>query len=173
MSYSPRIHVALAFNHKLFRNTLQSLIERDDSLVVTASISSGIELVQALHQTEIDIVLFDYSLPILYGESAFRLIQSKNRCTKVIVLSIDGEQNSVTDYVKLGANAYLTRDCNFDELITTIKNVYAKENSTSTTHATTNLQFSINGELIKGINNCAELIKTRTRNCKTHLFGKM
>lgn len=144
MAHSPCINIALAFNHQLFRNSLQSLIETDQSFAITASVSSGIELVQALNQREIDIVLLDYSLPIKYGESVYQLIQFKNRNTKIIVINFDNEYNTENYCLTFTANTYLSNKCNFPELITAIKSVYANNISNTRNQLPLKPNYSIN-----------------------------
>lgn len=117
------IRIALADDHKLFAKGLEGLIEEHEGFLVTGLFPNGKELLEFLDTEEVDIVLTDLNMPIIDGFGVIRHCKKHHPGVKVIVLSMYDDEKIFKDCIKLGAEAFILKDADPDELIFTIHEV--------------------------------------------------
>ncbi|MFC1677413.1 response regulator [Planctomycetota bacterium] len=117
------IKVLLADDHKITREGLRSLLEKDGNMEVIAQAEQGREAVRLAGELRPDVVIMDVSMPNLNGIEATRQIVSKLPDVKVIALSMHSDSMFVSEMLKSGASGYLLKDCAFDELAKAIETV--------------------------------------------------
>ncbi len=117
------IRIALADDHKLFAKGLEGLIEEHEGFLVTGLFPNGKELLEYLDKEEVDIVLTDLNMPIVDGFGVLRHCKKHHPTLKVIVLSMYDEEKIFKDCIQLGADAFILKDADPDELIFTINEV--------------------------------------------------
>lgn len=116
------IKVVLADDHKLIRQGLYSMLEKEKDITVVAQAGTGREAVRLVDELNPDVVILDIDMPELNGIDAAKLI-SKNSHTKIIALSIHATRRFVTGMLKAGAIAYLVKQCAYEELANAIRAV--------------------------------------------------
>jgi DNA-binding NarL/FixJ family response regulator len=117
------IRIALADDHKLFAKGLEGLIEEHEGFLVTGLFPNGKELLEYLDSEEVDIVLTDLNMPIVDGFGVLRHLKKHHPNLKVIVLSMYDDEKIFKECIKLGADAFILKDADPDELIFTINEV--------------------------------------------------
>jgi DNA-binding NarL/FixJ family response regulator len=117
------IRIALADDHKLFAKGLEGLIEEHEGFMVTGIFPNGKELLEYLDIKEVDIVLTDLNMPVVDGFGVLRHLKKYHPNLKVIVLSMYDDEKIFKDCIKLGADAFILKDADPDELIFTINEV--------------------------------------------------
>lgn len=110
------LRVIVVDDHRIVREGLVTLLERQPGLKVVAQAETGTEAVKLARELAPDIVIMDISLPDLNGVEATRRILSRRTRTKVIALSMHTDRRFVIESLKAGASAYLLKDAAFDEL---------------------------------------------------------
>ena len=118
------IRIALADDHKLFAKGLEGLIEEHEGFLVTGLFPNGKELLEYLDTEEVDIVLTDLNMPIIDGFGVIKHCKKHHPELKVIVLSMYDDEKIFKECIKLGAEAFILKDADPDELIFTINEVY-------------------------------------------------
>jgi DNA-binding NarL/FixJ family response regulator len=118
------IRVALADDHKLFAKGLEGLIEENEGFKVQGIFPNGKEILEALESIEVDVVLTDLNMPIIDGFGVLKHCKKYKPELKVIVLSMYDEEKIFKEVMKLGADAFILKDADPDELIFTINEVY-------------------------------------------------
>lgn len=118
------IRIALADDHKLFAKGLEGLIEERDGFLVTGLFPNGKELLEFLDDKEVDLVLTDLNMPIVDGFGVLRHCKKHHPELKVIVLSMYDEEKIFKECMQLGADAFILKDADPDELIFTIIEVH-------------------------------------------------
>ncbi|MCH6235324.1 response regulator transcription factor [Cognataquiflexum rubidum] len=118
------IRIALADDHKMFAKGIASLLEDDDDLRIEGIFSNGLALMEFLESNEVDVVLTDMNMPLLDGAGVIEAVKRLNPDLKVIVLSMYDDEAIFNKCQKLGANAYILKNADSDELIYTIKEVH-------------------------------------------------
>lgn len=117
------IRIALADDHKLFAKGLEGLIEEHEGFLVTGLFSNGKELLEYLETEMVDIVLTDLNMPMVDGFGVIRHCKKYHPSLKVIVLSMYDDEKIFRECIKLGADAFILKDADPDELIFTINEV--------------------------------------------------
>ena len=111
-----KIRVLLADDHKLFRAGIRSLLRTMADVEVVDEADDGRE---ALRLTEVhrpDVVLMDIMMPNLNGlDAAARMARACPR-TRVIMLSMNADEDSVLKTLRAGAAGYLVKTADPAEL---------------------------------------------------------
>lgn len=111
-----KIKIALADDHQLFRNGLKILLESYEEFHVVTEASNGAELLRAVETNPADIVLMDISMPEMDGAEATAKLVSQAPSTKVIALSMYGEEEYYYKMVDAGAKGFILKDSDITEV---------------------------------------------------------
>ncbi|MBN2375416.1 MAG: response regulator transcription factor [Sedimentisphaerales bacterium] len=117
------ISILLADDHKIIRDGLRALIEKQSDMEVVADADNGRSAVELATKLRPAVVVMDVSMPDLNGIEATRQILSLLPDTKIIALSMHSDRRFVTEMFKANACGYLLKDCAFEELIRAIETV--------------------------------------------------
>jgi DNA-binding NarL/FixJ family response regulator len=115
--------VLLADDHKIFREGLRLLIEKESELEFAGETDNGRIAIKMACDLKPDVVIMDIGMPDMNGIEATRQIMAKVPDTKVIALSIHSDKRFVSEMLKAGACGYLLKDSAFEELVTAILTV--------------------------------------------------
>jgi DNA-binding NarL/FixJ family response regulator len=119
------IKILLADDHKITRQGLRSLLEREADMQVVAEAEEGRTAVRLVRELLPRVVIMDVSMPDLNGMEATRQIVDAFPDVKIIALSMHSDALFVTEMLKSGASGYLLKDCAFEELTLAIRAVAA------------------------------------------------
>jgi len=116
VSAQPSIRVLLADDHKLFRAGIRSLLETRGDIEVVAEASDGREALRLVEVHRPDVVLLDIMMPSLNGlDAAARIARAFPR-SRVIMLSMRADEDSVLTTLRAGAIGYLVKAADPAEL---------------------------------------------------------
>jgi DNA-binding NarL/FixJ family response regulator len=118
------IKIALADDHKMFAKGIESLLEEEEGFVIEGVFHNGVELMDFLKERSVDIVLTDMNMPKMDGIGVVGAVKKTLPGTKVIVLSMYDDKEIYEKCIKLGADAYVLKGSDPDELIYTIREVF-------------------------------------------------
>ncbi len=110
------VKILLADDHKITRQGLRSLLEKEPDMEVVAEAEEGRTAVRLVRELLPDVVVMDVSMPDLNGMEATHQIVAEHPNVKVIALSIHSDNLFVSEMLKSGASGYLLKDCAFEEL---------------------------------------------------------
>lgn len=119
-----KIRIALADDHHLFRNGLKILLGAFPGFEIVADASNGSELLRQLAQDPADIVLMDISMPEMDGIVATAEVSARFPATKVIALSMYGEEEYYYSIVDAGAKGFILKDSDIGEVKEAIETVH-------------------------------------------------
>lgn len=117
------IKVIIADDHKLIRQGLCSMLDKEKDIVVVAQTGKGREAVTLVDDLKPDVVILDINMPDLNGIDAARQILNRHDDVKIIALSMNSSRRFVIGMLKAGATAYLVKQCAYEELATAIRAV--------------------------------------------------
>jgi DNA-binding NarL/FixJ family response regulator len=121
------IKILLADDHKIVRDGLRSLIDKQSDMEVIAEAEDGRTTVKLAKELKPDIVIMDITMPDLNGIDATQQIINEISKIKVIGLSMHSDKRFVSGILKAGASAYLLKECDFNEMVHAIKTVLDDE----------------------------------------------
>ncbi len=116
--------IIIADDHKIVREGLKNLLEKQSGLNVVAETKDGLEAVRLVREHLPDLIIMDITMPGLNGIGAARRIKEVCPTAKIIILSMHADRRYVLEALKAGASGYLLKDSAFDELIQAIKAVF-------------------------------------------------
>ncbi|MCB9517209.1 MAG: response regulator transcription factor [Candidatus Latescibacteria bacterium] len=119
------LRLVLADDHKMFRDGLRPLIERQPELRVVGETADGLELLALVEAQRPDLVVLDVSMPGLNGIEAARRIRQQQPDVRIAMLSMHADRRFVLEALKAGANAYLLKDDPFEALVRAIPRIMA------------------------------------------------
>ncbi len=117
------VKILIADDHKIVREGLKSLLEKQPGFAVVAEAEDGLTAFDEVKKHTPDIAILDIGMPGLNGIETTRKIRSEMAETKVIALSMHADRRFVMGVLEAGANGYLLKDSAFEELVTAVKAV--------------------------------------------------
>jgi len=127
------IRILLADDHKITRQGLRSLLEKQPDMEVVAEAEEGRTAVRLVRELVPNVVIMDVTMPGLNGMEATRQIVGEFPNVKIIALSMHSDSLFVTEMLRSGASGYLLKDCAFEELERAIRTVVADKTFLSPT----------------------------------------
>jgi DNA-binding NarL/FixJ family response regulator len=122
-----RIRILVADDHTIVREGLRALFTRFPEFSVVGEAADGAEAVQQVRERKPDVVVIDISMPGVNGIVAVRQIKRIRSSTRVLVLTIHDSEEYVHEMVGAGADGYVVKDAEKQELLAAVRAVYAGE----------------------------------------------
>ena len=117
------IRLLLADDHALVLNGLIAMLSQEPGFVIVATARDGSEAIEKLSQLGADIALLDIDMPEMTGLEATRLICKNFKDTKVVLLSMHAEPSLVRNAIDAGADGYVLKTADLEELTFALKQV--------------------------------------------------
>jgi DNA-binding NarL/FixJ family response regulator len=121
------IRIQVADDHTMFREGLREMLERQSDFDVVGESADGLETVRMARELCPDIVLMDIHMPLLDGIAASRRISDACPKSRVIVLTMDHEDDSVFEAIRAGAQGYVLKEARTRDLVETVRAVHRGE----------------------------------------------
>ncbi len=118
------LSVLLIDDHMLFREGLISLLQRR-SIEVLAAVGDGYEGIKIAQESKPDIVLLDKRMPVIDGISVLKQLKALDLGKPIVMLTTSSNEQDLLDALKAGANGYLLKDMDPDELVTALHDIVA------------------------------------------------
>jgi two-component system invasion response regulator UvrY len=122
------IRVGLADDHTMFRRGIISILNESDRFTVVAEGANGKELIQAIEhlKTPPDVCLLDINMPKLNGYETLQHLRAQYPEMKFLVLTMLEHEFVIIKMLRLGANGYLLKEDDPNDLKRAIETVYEK-----------------------------------------------
>ena len=118
------LRLLLIDDEKGFVGTLAKRLVKRNIEVTTAF--SGKEGIQKLRKTDFDVVVLDLKMEDMGGLEVLRILKIMVPDLPVVMLSGHASDQSVREGIEAGASDYLTKPCDFSELVEKIYEVTKK-----------------------------------------------
>ena len=113
----------MADDHQILRAGLKDLIEKDKAFKVVGQAKDGDELLSLMHSVKCDLVIMDLSMPNRDGMQAIQDIREKFPKVKVLVLTMQKDQEHFKHAMAHGASGYVLKEDAYDQLLMAVKMV--------------------------------------------------
>jgi DNA-binding NarL/FixJ family response regulator len=123
MTERSKISVVLADDHTILRQGLKSLLEAERDIEVVGEAANGREAIDLVMDKSPDVVVMDITMPDITGLQAADVIKTRLSPSKIIILSMYGDEEYVDQAIQSGVDAYLVKETVAGELITAIREV--------------------------------------------------
>ena len=122
------IDIIIADDHAILRSGIRKVLEFEDDFTVVAEATNGLEAIEKTLELEPDILLLDINMPIKNGFETLTELVNKKIDTKIIILTINNDENYVLEMLKNGVSGYLLKDIEPSMLIKAIRKIHQGEN---------------------------------------------
>lgn len=134
------ISILLVDDHKITRDGLRTMFEKQPDMKVIAEAETGREALKVATRIKPDVIIMDISMPDLNGIDATRQILAELPRTRVIALSMYSDRRYVIGMLKAGVSGYLLKNCAFEELVRAVSTVMNNQTYMSSKVADTVIQ---------------------------------
>jgi DNA-binding NarL/FixJ family response regulator len=110
------IKLAIADDHKIFRDGIKMALRDKEYLKILWEAEDGRDLMHKLKIKLPDVILMDIRMPEIDGINAISMIRKEYEVLKIIVLTMYDDQEMITKMMEMGANAYLTKTTDPEEI---------------------------------------------------------
>jgi DNA-binding NarL/FixJ family response regulator len=117
------IRIAIVDDHAMVRAGLRQFFADQIDFVVAAEAANGREALDIVRQGEVDVILLDISMPDQSGVDALAAIKARAPDLPVLILSGFAEEHYATTLLRQGANGYLNKECDPQDIVTAIRTV--------------------------------------------------
>lgn len=117
------IRIVIADDHQLIIDGIKGVLSNESHFKLIGEIGNGADLLTFLEIIVPDVVLLDVNLPKLNGLDVLREIKKSYPDLKVVILSVHEEQSIILKAMKLGAEAYLLKRSDPNEIVRAIETV--------------------------------------------------
>jgi len=125
------IRVLLVDDHVLFRKGLASLIDPLEDMEVVGEASDGREALERARELMPDLILMDIHMPGWDGLKATQLIKEEMPYVKIVMLTISDDDEDIFEAIKSGAQGYILKNLEPEDLFEMLRGVYRGEASIS------------------------------------------
>jgi DNA-binding NarL/FixJ family response regulator len=119
------IRILIADDHSVVRRGLKTLIDEQPDLELVAEAADGESALALALECSPDVALLDLSMPVRDGIEVTREISSARPRTRVAILTSFAEPARIRAAIHAGANGYILKDSEPEELVASIRLVAA------------------------------------------------
>lgn len=116
------LRIVLADDHRLVREGLAALLERETGFEIVGLAGDGATAVRLVRQLEPDILVVDMVMTGLSGVEAVRRVRAKHEHVRAVCMSTQGDRRSIVAAIDAGASAYMLKDSSCEELVQAVRN---------------------------------------------------
>lgn len=186
------INIMISDDHKMIREGIKQLLELDGDMKVIAEAEDGVDCLELLSEQKPDILLLDINMPNMNGIDVLKEIKQKRYPIKVLMLTVHNEVEYLVKAVDIGADGYILKDSDSNELKNAIHTIYngksyiqpslipalnskmiSRDNDMAKIESLTKRELEILILLSEGLLNreIAEACDIRERTVKNHIFN--
>jgi DNA-binding NarL/FixJ family response regulator len=161
--------VVIVDDHFLFAEALAGAVKEIGELEVAGIAVTGAQAVSLVREKQPDLVLLDYHLPGYKGSELIRRIKSAAPQARVIVVTSDSTEASLSQAMEAGASAYITKDRAIQDVVQALREATAEPTATDQTLTARELEILRLVEIGKDANAIAAELGVSVYTVRTHL----
>ncbi len=115
--------IIIADDHKLILDGLKALFKDAEQFQIIAEAENGQKLVELTKKMLPDVIITDIDMPILNGIEAVKILRNFIPGLKILVLTMHKDKNMFLKLREAGANGYIHKNCDKEELFFAINQI--------------------------------------------------
>jgi DNA-binding NarL/FixJ family response regulator len=123
MSSESATRVLIVDDHAVFLEGLKTILNLETSgdIRVVGTASNGTEALELEKQLEPDVVLLDIKMPGMDGVEVARVLRSRRREIKIIMLTTFDDRELIAGALDAGADGYLLKDVDSEQILQAVR----------------------------------------------------
>lgn len=117
-----KIKIIIVDDHQVVRDGIVASLMFYEDIEVIAEASNGKKLIEKLDEFSPDVIILDIAMPDMSGIEACKILKKDFPEIKIIIFTGNESRESIFDALKAGADAFLPKETDREELI---KAIYA------------------------------------------------
>ncbi|WP_233079354.1 two-component system response regulator NarL [Rheinheimera soli] len=113
--------VMLVDDHPLLRKGLRQLLGFEPEFEIIAEAGSGAEALEMVSETEPDLIILDLNMQGMDGLETLKRLRDEGITSRIVMLTVSDNNEDVIKAISQGADGYLLKDSDPDELLEQIK----------------------------------------------------
>ena len=119
--------ILLVDDHPMLRRGLKDLLNLEEDVQVVAEAENGQQALDYLQNHDVDLIVLDNNMPVLTGIETLQKIRQQHITGKVILFTVSDNSEDVQDALELGADGYLLKDMEPNDIIIDIRKILKGE----------------------------------------------
>ena len=110
-----KIRIVVVDDHALFRKGLVGLLSDMDEFEVVGEASNGKDALEVITRAKPDLVLLDVNMPVMDGVDTVKSLRGNVEC-RIVMLTISQQHRDLIGAIQAGADGYLLKNVEPDDL---------------------------------------------------------
>lgn len=116
-----QVKILLVDDHPMLRRGMAELLRMEDDLAPVGEASSGEEALRIASEQEFDLILLDLNMPGMNGIETISAMRKAGVDARIIIFTVSDDHADVVEALQEGADGYLLKDMEPEELIHEIR----------------------------------------------------
>ena len=121
MNDEDKTRILLVDDHPMMRGGMRALLAMEDDLLPAAEAGTGAEALRLASELELDLILLDMNMPGMDGLETIRQLRAAGVEARIVIFSVSDDHANVLAALREGADGYLLKDMEPEELIGQIR----------------------------------------------------
>jgi DNA-binding NarL/FixJ family response regulator len=123
-----KIKLLIVDDHTMFLQGIISLLEQEANINIVDKAVNGIEALEIIKKSAIDLIILDISMPAMDGIELSKILKKQHPQIKILIVSTHSNAMIVSRLIRIGVNGYLLKNAEKEELLKAINTIASGEN---------------------------------------------
>jgi DNA-binding NarL/FixJ family response regulator len=119
----PNLRVLIADDHEAVRKGVAGILETRGDVEICGEASNGEEAVRKAHELKPDLIIMDFTMPVMDGLEASRRILKAAPQTPILMFSMHKMETLTEAAKQVGARGFITKGESAENLLRAVDNV--------------------------------------------------
>ncbi len=119
-----KIRVLLVDDHQVVLEGFVARLTHEPGIEIVGTANNGQQAIERVKESTPDIVLMDFSMPVMNGLEATKLLKTNFPDVKVLMLTMHDSREYIMQVMEAGAMGYLLKEISAEEMVNAIQTVF-------------------------------------------------